>query len=102
MSNITPVSARHMLSAVPEDKVFFCKDDRVFAKLEDLDEALKSMSKDTFQHHVNAEKNDFSTWIYDVVGDVELANSIREIKNKNAILKKFKKHMSYIKEVARN
>ncbi len=70
------------LKDVPEDKVFWANDGGVIKNLRELAPALKKMHADTFSHHVNSEKNDFSNWVRDVVGDQELAEELKGIKNK--------------------
>jgi len=72
---------------VPEDRAFWVRDGRVLRNLEDLHSALKSMDDDTFSHHVNSEKNDFANWIFHVLDDRELAESIRDLKSKSGILR---------------
>ena len=73
---------------VPEDKAFWLCDGRVLRNLNDLSEALKNMDKGVFDHHVNNEKNDFSSWIRDVVGDDRLAKGLMKIKTVKGTLKK--------------
>ena len=48
----------------------------VIKNLYGLDAALDIMSDDTFAHHVNADKNDFATWIRDVFQDDVLASAV--------------------------
>jgi hypothetical protein len=38
--------------------------------------ALAEMSEDTFRYHASREKNDFSSWIRDVIGDETLAGEL--------------------------
>lgn len=64
------------LDEVPEDKVFFCHDGRVVKNLEELSNALRKMSADTYRYHASREKNDFSSWIRDVIGDATLAGEL--------------------------
>jgi len=61
------------LSDVTVDKVFWCHDGRVMKNLDELSVALREMSEDTFRYHVTADKNDFSKWVEDVIGDHELS-----------------------------
>lgn len=56
------------------------------AVLKDLNETLselKSMSPETFMHHVNQEKNDFANWINFVLNDSKLANKISSVKDQS-------------------
>ena len=75
---------------VPDDKVFWVHDGPVLRNVKDLCDYLPSMSDDTFNHHVSPERNDFSNWIKDVVGDKQLANEIGKCKNKDSACRKLK------------
>ena len=46
--------------------------------MKELENALKTMSYETFSYHANEEKNDFYNWIKDTVGDEELAELIKD------------------------
>jgi alpha-amylase len=70
------------LQDVPEDKMFWCVDGRVFRNLRELAAALKDMSDETFRYHVNDHKNDFSNWIKDVIGDSTLARNLLNVKDR--------------------
>jgi len=65
-----------LLVKVPAEYVFYCHDGSVFADLRELAEGLQAMSDETFAYHSNLEKQDFSNWIRDVIGDEELANDL--------------------------
>lgn len=77
MATITKSSAKKMLGDVPEDKRFFCGDGQVLKSLKELEVALRKMPKETFLHHSNDARNDFSNWIQDVIGDHKLADALR-------------------------
>lgn len=87
MVNMSKESAARFLAQVQDNVRFFCKDGQAFDSIEKLDESLKKMSKETFEFHVNSQKNDFSNWIYDIIGDVTLADSLRKAKDKKKVMK---------------
>ena len=72
----TKQDAARVLSDTGGDKSFFCHDGCVARNLHQLVECLGHMNDDSYNHHVTAVKNDFSTWIRDVFGDDKLANDL--------------------------
>ena len=92
------VLKRQIFGKAPEEKVFYLKDGRKLSSLLELTEAFESMAEDTFRHHVNETRNDFSKWIKDVFKDEELAKDIQDIKDKGdaeiRLLKHFVKKLS--------
>ena len=70
---LTTAVSKSCLSDVAADKVFWCHDGRVLKNLDELGAALREMSEETFQYHVTIDRNDFSKWVEDVIGDHELS-----------------------------
>jgi hypothetical protein len=71
-------AARHkILEDVPHDKCFWIHDGPVVRNIYELADALEHVSQASFDSHANRQKNDFSSWIEFVLGDRELADSIR-------------------------
>lgn len=56
--------------------------------LKELAESLKTMSEETFAYHVNVEKNDFASWVKEVLLDSKLATDLKKAKTQSAALKK--------------
>ena len=79
--------ARSLLNNVPEEKVFYACDGTVLKNLQETMDYLKDIDESTFRYHVNQDKNDFCTWIKEVIGDNKLA----------ARLKKHTERISYYK-----
>lgn len=100
MTKINREMASRFLSYVPEQNRFWCVDGNVFNNLAELESGLKLMSAKIFKSHVNAEKNDFSNWIYDVIGDIELAESIRKCKDKKTLLQRVASRVDHLKSLA--
>ena len=74
---VSKAVTKSWLADVPTDKVFPCHDGRVVKSLEKLNLALREMSEETFRYHVTADRNDFSKWVQDVIGDYELAAGLQ-------------------------
>ncbi len=82
MAKISRKEAARFLAKVPSEYVFRCADSCVMGDMKELAQALASMSDETFQYHANEAKNDFSTWVTDIIGDRELAAGLREASSK--------------------
>jgi hypothetical protein len=66
---------------IQPEQYFWLKDGRALKSISELSKALKKMPKDIFLHHVNQEKNDFSSWISGVFGNLGLAEKIKDLKD---------------------
>ncbi len=58
-------------------KYFYSVDGQVFKSLLDLMNGLDNMSRDAFNHHVTASRNDFANWVKGVFGDFRLSDGLR-------------------------
>ena len=87
--------AKKILGEVDEERRFFVDDGRILSSLKNLWTAVDVMDEGCFRHHVNKEKNDFSTWIRECLGDVRLADGLIGL-DKNASLKKIGARITYI------
>jgi hypothetical protein len=76
------VRTRNLLSDVAEEKVFWSHDGQIFKNLYELDRGLNNMSDEAYRYHANAEKNDFSVWVREVIGDDSLAKSLDKASNR--------------------
>lgn len=71
-----------------EDKsCFWVNNGPILKNLKDLKESLLIMSKDSFNYHVNKEKNDFAAWIKEVLKDSTLANKLAKTKTLKSTIK---------------
>ena len=69
----TKRNAAMVLADADGDKRFFCQDGCISKNLTELVDCLSHMTEEVFRYHVTSEKNDFSNWVRDVLGDVTLA-----------------------------
>ena len=51
--------------------------------MKELGEALAVMADETFVYHANIEKNDFSSWLADAIGDKKLAKDLENVLDRN-------------------
>lgn len=66
---------------IPPEKYFLVIDGSTIKNIEELADAFDRMSDDVFFYHVNEFKNDFSTWVKDVVEDNEFGDELRLARN---------------------
>ena len=92
--------ARRYLCDVAPEQCFWVNNGPILKNIEELANTLPGISDDIFQHHVNSEKNDFSNWIRDVVGDQKLANNLLSSKNKGSALKKVRNRVNSLRKKA--
>ena len=71
------ILALKVLGDAGSDKEFrFCNGLHI-KNLHELLLAFEAIEDDVYQFHANNEKNDFSNWVKDVLGDEELASNLR-------------------------
>ena len=89
--------ARKFLADVNPECCFWVNNGPVVKNLEELDNALTNISNETFMHHVNKEKNDFSSWVNDVLCDKRLADDLMKSKSKQSVINKVKQRLQVLK-----
>jgi len=85
------------LADVPRDKVFWCPDGRVLKNLDELAAGLQEMSDETYDHHVTGEKNDFSNWAWDIIGDAILAAELRRVIGRDSAAEAVKTRLTQLR-----
>src|SRR3989338_2486683 len=96
----TKEEAVNYLRNVAPEQCFWVNNGPILKNLEELSNALPQMSSDTFSHHVNNEKNDFSNWVRHVIGDEKLANDLLSSKSRESALKKVSSRLDSLKKKA--
>ncbi|MBI4267287.1 MAG: hypothetical protein HY662_00700 [Chloroflexi bacterium] len=74
--------AKKFLADVPQECVFWSHDGRVLHNMQELADALTAMSDETFAYQCNLAKNDFGTWLRDIIGDKDLARNLEKTSSK--------------------
>lgn len=69
------------------DKAFRLQSGVMLYSVEDLLYELSKMDEEVFRHHVNEERNDFSTWIEHVFLYSELSDQIKSARNKDEMIR---------------
>ena len=88
----------NFLGDVPNDKFFWVCDGQIIRNLNGLVTSLGKMNNGTFTYHVNKEKNDFSTWVKEVIGDNTLARELKKRKSKASTIKTIKERIRKLKK----
>jgi hypothetical protein len=76
-----PGQKRNLIDA-SDDNCFWVCDGKVLKNLYDLSAALEEMSDESYGYHANLEKNDFSSWVKEVLKEPGLASSLRRAKSR--------------------
>jgi hypothetical protein len=82
MNDALKQEAKSWLADVPDAYVFWCSDGRTVRNMKDLAEALSTMADEIFAYHASAQKNDFSTWVRDIIRDEKLAGDLLKASNR--------------------
>jgi len=92
-------AASAALTQAPPDKCFWVNHGPVLRNLRELREALAgTISDEQFAFHVGAGKNDFATWVADVLNDVKCASSLRRARTKPAALRAVERALAHVGE----
>lgn len=75
------------------EKRFWLRTGQILANLTELAQALEQMDANAFNSHVNRDRNDFSNWITDVLGEAKLGATIRKIKTAETMAKKIRSYL---------
>lgn len=90
--------ARNYLRNIQPEQCFWVNNGPILKNLEELANALPQIGDEAYSHHVSSEKNDFSRWINDVVGDKKLANDLLSSKSKKYASKKIRNRLNSLKK----
>ncbi|MFP3879592.1 MAG: DUF5752 family protein [Dehalococcoidia bacterium] len=85
------------LRDVPENKAFWFHNGRTAKNLAELASALREIREETFEHHVLGDRNDFSNWVKDVIGDVTLANQLQKAATQAAAARRVETRLDWLK-----
>jgi hypothetical protein len=81
------------LEDVPGEHNFRLNDGREIKNLYDLGMHLAAMDDSTFSHHVNDDRNDFKSWVFQIVKDDKLADRFSKAKDRKNMAKMVKKRV---------
>ncbi|MBN1152663.1 MAG: hypothetical protein JXA58_05570 [Dehalococcoidia bacterium] len=96
MPKMLPEEAQRLLSNVPEAFTFRCHNGDTYWNLRDLTRAVGSMRDDVFTYHVNENKNDFASWVADVIGDHALARELWETRSPATTTRRLAERLAFL------
>jgi len=96
MPEMSKKTAKKLLADVPHEHAFRFHDGRILRNMGDLGEALRTMNKATFAFHASSQKNDFSNWVKDVIGDQKLARELDRSSNRTQAAKKVAERVAFL------
>ena len=79
------------------DKCFWVSNGWIIRNVLELPTALKNMSDDTFNYHVNKERNDFGKWVKEVIGDKTLAATLGRVRSRKGAIRAVNKRIKQLK-----
>jgi hypothetical protein len=80
--------------SVAPEHVFHFRDGKKAHNLNDLKEVLQTQSDDEFNHHVDANNNDYANWVEYVYKDKTLADELRKMMTRTQMLEKLGENMA--------
>lgn len=92
--------AGRYLSDAPPEQCFWVNNGPILKNLEDLASALSEMKDETFKYHANKNKNDFSAWLVNVIGDKKLADGLMSSRSRESALKKVRSRLNSLRKKA--
>jgi len=92
----TKEDAQRVLRHVPDEKRFYCHDGEILNNIYELKLALTKMSHLTYTHHVTNEKNDFSRWVREVLGDDKLSHDLAKSPSQKEAVKIVTERVSWL------
>jgi hypothetical protein len=96
MARILKQDAERFLADVPEENVFRCCDGSTLRNMKELGHAFNNIGEESFIYHANAEKNDFSNWVKDVIRDEKLARDLTKSRSQSQAAKAVADRMSFL------
>lgn len=78
----------------PESKCFWVNNGPVIKNLEELAQALQTMTDEQFSYHTERGQNDFANWVHEVLAIPECANRIRRAQTRAGLIRIIRVYVS--------
>ncbi len=96
-SKKTPKKTKKVFIVATEERSFWINNGPVLKDLQDLHEALKSISRKQFIYHAHGENNDFALWVEYVLLDKKCAKTLTKAKTQKTARELIKKALKKYK-----
>tara|TARA_Y100000310_G_C20689043_1_gene820992 strand:- start:1717 stop:2049 length:333 start_codon:yes stop_codon:yes gene_type:complete len=84
---------KKVLGEAPQEFHFVLKDGRRLKSIYDLIDSLEDMADDTFNFHVDTDKNDFSNWVKHIFEEEGLSQTLGGIQDRLETQRELLNHM---------
>ncbi len=92
-------ASKYLCDVAPE-KCFWVNNGPILKNVEELASALEGINEDIYSYHANKDKNDFSKWIGEAIGDTKLANDLLSSRDRKSAIKKIRVRLNSLKKKA--
>jgi hypothetical protein len=90
-----------VLGPVEPKHYFYTKEGAVIKSLVELAKTIELMDDTTFKHHVSDGRNDFASWVNDIIKDKNLASNIKKVKSKEGMIRKIEDRITQLRRLER-
>ncbi len=97
MVKISGHEIKEILADVSGEYVFYMNDGKILRNMDELGAALNNINEELYAYHVNSAKNDFSSWVKDVICDEKLARDLQKAKDRATAAKIAAKRLAFLR-----
>ena len=90
--------ASKYLREVAPEQCFWINNGQILKNLDELGNALEQIGDESYSYHANKEKNDFSRWVNDIIGDKKLSNDLLSSKSRKSAVKKIRSRLNSLRK----
>lgn len=100
VTGITGEEAKHYLCDCGSEQCFWVNNGPIIKNLDELAAAMKGITDEQFTHHVNSDRNDFSKWIAEVIGDMALAKELSKVRSRTSATRTVNARLAALRKAA--
>ncbi|MBI2574696.1 hypothetical protein HYV82_02310 [Candidatus Woesearchaeota archaeon] len=100
ITGLTGEEARHYLCDCGSEQCFWVNNGPIIKNLDELAAAIKGITDEQFAHHVTSDRNDFSKWIAEVIGDMKLSKELSKVRSRTAATRKVNERLAALRKTA--